>query len=127
MPIRSFYVWSAKIIYQVLAFATGIIFITMRSQYVFNWLEPEFPEAKRRDWDVRTWQAIAICLFGYLLWNADLGYCAELRALRRRVGLPWAWLLELYGWWHLLTAVRAARFMKVAREVREEANRDKAD
>ncbi|RMD41718.1 hypothetical protein DV735_g3423, partial [Chaetothyriales sp. CBS 134920] len=35
----------------------------------------------------------------------------SLRALRHRVGLPLAWLLECHGWWHVLTAVGAGVFV----------------
>ncbi|KAK1756232.1 ceramidase [Echria macrotheca] len=127
LSFSAFYIHSARIIYQVIAFATGIGLVTLRSQYLFHRLTPPFPEDKSRDWNVRTWQAIGICLVGYVLWNIDLEYCMELRALRARLGLPWAWGLELHGWWHCLTAVGAARFMDVAREVREEVEREKED
>jgi dihydroceramidase len=51
-----------------------------------------------------------MCL-GYLLWQIDGIYCTELTALRRSVGMPWGFLLELHGWWHVLTAVGAYVFM----------------
>jgi len=125
VAFAAFYVRSAKIIYQVMAFASGIALVILRSQYLFHWLKPPFPKPKSRDWNVRTWQAIAICVLGYVLWNMDLEYCAQLRGIRRRVGLPWALFLELHGWWHILTAIGADRFMNVAREVREEVAREK--
>lgn len=127
VAFSAFYVWSARIIYQVIAFAVALGLVTLRSQYLFHRLQPRFPPAKSRDWNARTWQAIAICLAGYVLWNIDLEHCAELRRLRQRVGLPWAWLFELHGWWHVLTAVGAARFMDVAREVRAEVEREKGE
>jgi dihydroceramidase len=49
-----------------------------------------------------------MCL-GYFLWQIDGIYCTELTALRRSVGMPWGFLLELHGWWHGLTAVRDQR------------------
>ncbi|KAH7313320.1 ceramidase [Stachybotrys elegans] len=116
----AFYLQSPLIIYQVIAFASGIGLVILRSQYLFHWLQPELPRAKSRDWNFRTWKAISICVFGYILWNIDLEYCAELRSIRRWVGLPWAWLFEFHGWWHILTAMGASQFMDVAREVREE-------
>lgn len=53
----------------------------------------------------------------FILWNIDLEMCSGLRALRSHVGLPWSWLLELHGWWHVLTAVAAFDFMDLARDV----------
>ena len=115
----AFYLWSGKIIYHVLAFATQIVLIALRGLYVYYKLEPRFPDAEVRSWNRRQWEAISICLFGYLLWNIDLEFCAELRRIRASVGLPWAWLLELHGWWHILTAIGADRFMKVVREIHD--------
>ena len=69
---------------------------------------------------------MGFCVLGYLLWNIDLEFCMQLRELRAQVGLPWAWLLELHGWWHVLTAIGADRFMNVARELREEVQREES-
>ncbi|OTA55105.1 hypothetical protein K449DRAFT_337959 [Hypoxylon sp. EC38] len=120
----AFYVRSPRIIYQVFAFATGILVVILRSQYLFHWTQPAFPKAKSCNWNVRTWKGISICLVGYLLWNIDLEYCAELRNIRQQLGLPLAWLFELHGWWHILTAIGASQFMNVAREVRDEVKQE---
>jgi dihydroceramidase len=50
-----------------------------------------------------------------------------LRAFRQRIGVPWAFLFEFHGWWHILTAVGASQFMNVLREVREEVDREKTE
>ncbi|KAL2168405.1 hypothetical protein VTG60DRAFT_7318 [Thermothelomyces hinnuleus] len=120
LSFSAFYLRSAKIIYQVFAFTGALLGVLLRSQYVFHLARAALPETKRRDWNRRTWKALGICVFGYLLWTIDLERCADLRALRQRVGLPWAWLFEFHGWWHILTAVGASQAMQVAREVREE-------
>ena len=122
----AFYIQSGMIIYQVIAFALGLILVAARTQYLYHWLQPGYPKALSQDWNFRTWKAILICVFGYVLWNIDLEFCAELRQMRAQIGLPWAWLLELHGWWHILTAIGASGFMVVAREVRQyEATREK--
>ncbi|KAL2127509.1 hypothetical protein VTI74DRAFT_10617 [Chaetomium olivicolor] len=120
-----FYLWSAKIIYQVFAFSIALGGVLARTQYLIHFMQPAFAEGKRRDWNRRTWMSTAISLFGYLLWNIDLEFCAQLRSWRESMGLPWAWLLEFHGWWHILTAVGAAMFMQIAREVRQEVEMDK--
>lgn len=122
-----FYVRSPKIIFQVIAFASGLVLVILRTQYLYHLATPAFPSEKSRDWNVRTWRAISICVLGYLLWNIDLEYCAALRELRQGVGQPWAWLLELHGWWHILTAVGASQFMDVARELRVEVEKQKLE
>ncbi|KEQ58682.1 alkaline phytoceramidase [Aureobasidium melanogenum CBS 110374] len=49
--------------------------------------------------------------FGYLLWQLDFISCPQLTALKRKVGIPWGFLFELHGWWHILTAIGAHTFM----------------
>ncbi|KAK4220950.1 ceramidase [Podospora fimiseda] len=114
----TYYISSPQIIYHVIAFATALGIVTLRSQYLFHWVKFAGRE-KDRDWNKRTWEAIGVCLVGYALWNIDLSFCGELRRVREWLGFPWAWGLELHGWWHLLTAFGAARFMDVAREMKK--------
>ncbi|KAI9036989.1 ceramidase [Aspergillus affinis] len=42
--------------------------------------------------------------FGYFVWLIDEWACGYLTSTRHFVGLPWAFLLELHGWWHVFTA-----------------------
>ncbi|KAK4141970.1 ceramidase [Dichotomopilus funicola] len=121
----AFYLWSGKIIYQVFAFVGALLGVLARSQWTFHFMRPALPEIESRDWNWRTWKALGWCLVGYGLWSVDLEFCAELRAVKAALGLPWAWGLELHGWWHVLTAVGAAQAMQVAREVREFGERER--
>ncbi|KAK3374117.1 ceramidase [Lasiosphaeria ovina] len=123
----AFYVWTGEIIYHYTAFGAMIVLITLRGIYLFYYLEPAFPEAKRRSWRFRGWRALFAFVFGYVLWNIDLEFCAELRELREHVGLPWAWLLELHGWWHVLTAIGASQFMDIVREMHQELSSEKEE
>ncbi|KLJ05398.1 hypothetical protein EMPG_11116 [Blastomyces silverae] len=41
----------------------------------------------------------------YGLWLVDVFACPSLRSVRHAIGLPLAWLFELHGWWHILTAI----------------------
>lgn len=50
-------------------------------------------------------------LFAYFLWNIDVHLCNYVTALKHRLGLPWGILLELHGWWHILTAISSYSFM----------------
>jgi dihydroceramidase len=122
-----FYVWTGKIIYHSTAFALAIFLIVLRGHHLFHWLSPPFSNAKRVDWRCRGRNALVLLLVGYLLWNIDLEYCAELRRLRERVGMPLSCLFELHGWWHILTAISASRFMDIVRELREEVSNEKTE
>ena len=115
-----FYVWSGKVIYHSTAFFIMLVALILRTHHLLHWLKPEFPEAKRLRWRVMGSKALVTLLAGYALWQIDLEFCAPLRALREWVGLPWAWLFELHGWWHILTAMAASQFMDIFREMREE-------
>lgn len=37
-------------------------------------------------------------VWGYVLWNIDNEFCAELRSARDAVGMPLGFVLELHGW-----------------------------
>jgi len=47
---------------------------------------------------VGTW-ALGLFLLGYGLWNVDNQFCDSLRSVRHTIGLPWAWVFELHGWY----------------------------
>lgn len=123
----AFYVWSGRIIYHFSAFVTQMFLLTVQSFRLFHSATPRFPEPKVRQWKRSQRVAIAITLTGYLVWNIDLEFCRELRLLREQVGLPWGFLLELHGWWHVLTAVGAAGFMDVVRDMHAEVRRERGE
>lgn len=63
------------------------------------------------------WVAVGTMVMAIVIWLIDLELCYPLRDIRGVVGPPWAFLLELHGWWHILTAVAASRFIALVREV----------
>lgn len=46
-------------------------------------------------------------LFGYFLWNIDYHLCSYVTQFKHAIGLPWAFVFELHGWWHILTGIGA--------------------
>jgi len=60
---------------------------------------------------------LAAFLFGYFLWQMDFIFCSELNALKRQIGMPWGFVLELHGWWHILTAIGAYTFMHMVEKL----------
>jgi dihydroceramidase len=115
----AFYIYTGKIIYHATAFGIILVFITIRGHYLFLWRKPAFPESRVKGWRWRGRWALFWMVLGYVLWNVDLECCAELRAFRSRLGLPWAWLFELHGWWHVMTAIAADLTMDILREVQK--------
>ncbi|KAJ2889318.1 alkaline ceramidase ydc1 [Coemansia aciculifera] len=41
---------------------------------------------------------------GFFVWNLDNIFCHHLRTYRAHVGMPLDAILQLHGWWHVLTA-----------------------
>ncbi|KAI0543114.1 ceramidase [Xylaria digitata] len=122
-----FYLWTGKIIYHVIGFALAIAVIIIRGVYLFYWRKPGFSETKVAEWRIRGLIALVLMGVAYILWHIDLELCAELRELREHLGLPWAWLLEMHGWWHVLTAMSAARIMDIVREVQTHLKTEKEE
>ena len=48
---------------------------------------------------------------GWVLWNIDQLACPTLTAMKRWVGMPLSFLLELHGWWHVWTGIGAYCFI----------------
>ncbi|KAF1944513.1 alkaline ceramidase-like protein [Clathrospora elynae] len=57
------------------------------------------------------WKMIAfglsIFLGGFFVWHLDNEYCSKLIKWRREIGMPWGFVLEGHGWWHLMTGTGA--------------------
>jgi dihydroceramidase len=53
---------------------------------------------KRQMRVVGSW-ALGLFLLAYGLWNVDNQFCDSLRSVRHMIGVPWAWVLELHGWY----------------------------
>ncbi|KAI9641847.1 hypothetical protein NHQ30_009714 [Ciborinia camelliae] len=52
-----------------------------------------------------------IFVSGFLIWNIDNGFCASLTDIKRSIGMPWSFILELHGWWHIFTGIGAYIFI----------------
>ncbi|PYI23931.1 alkaline ceramidase family protein [Aspergillus violaceofuscus CBS 115571] len=56
---------------------------------------------------------VVIFNVGYAVWLVDGWACQVLRRWRAAVGVPWAFGLELHGWWHIFTGVGAYTLIAV--------------
>ncbi|EAW08501.1 ceramidase [Aspergillus clavatus NRRL 1] len=68
--------------------------------------------SRRQIWGMVRFGA-AIFNLGYWLWLIDRWACGFLRDAREAIGLPWAFVLELHGWWHICTGIGAYVFIAV--------------
>ncbi|KAK6437586.1 alkaline ceramidase ydc1 [Oleoguttula sp. CCFEE 5521] len=58
----------------------------------------------------------------YTLWQLDQIYCSQLTSWKRSIGMPWSFLLEFHGWWHILTAIAAYVFMVMVGDLTSEGD-----
>lgn len=62
-------------------------------------------KAARKEMDhIMSLGLIYICI-GYFLWNMDIHFCDMWRGARHAIGMPYGFVLEGHGWWHLLTGI----------------------
>jgi dihydroceramidase len=61
---------------------------------------------------------------GFALWNLDQIFCGTLTGWKRGLGMPWSFVLELHGWWHVFTGLGAYIFIALVEYLTsEEAGR----
>lgn len=113
------YVRSGNVMYHVAIFGAQLTCIWPRTLYLIimsaRQRRAEGAEAKRH---LRQFaKAVVALAAGYALWHVDLEFCEPLRSWRLALGAPWSFLLELHGWWHVLTAVGAMEYIKLIREL----------
>lgn len=120
--MSAYYVQSGNIVVHTSMFAVLLTFVWPRTIYLINRRnnQAQSPQQKTQEkarlyWKFR--KAVFSLVIGFLVWNIDLEACQFLRNLRTAIGLPWAWVLELHGWWHFLTALGAAIYMDLIREL----------
>ncbi|XPS75050.1 alkaline ceramidase ydc1 [Ascochyta lentis] len=63
-------------------------------------------EILRTMWKMIT-AGLSIFLGGFAVWHLDNVHCSKLIRWRREIGMPWGFLLEGHGWWHLMTGTGA--------------------
>jgi dihydroceramidase len=109
------YVRDGNLLIHTFAFIALITFLWPRTLWLV-YHTGSSKEERRRMMGHFTWAAVSI-IVGFALWNVDLEYCFDLRAAREWLGTPLAWVLELHGWWHILTALAASHFIRLIRMV----------
>jgi len=66
--------------------------------------EPDLRLRKKRAQVVKIFLlGVAFFVLGFVLWNGDNFLCDQLTSIKRKVGRPLSFFIELHGWWHLLT------------------------
>jgi dihydroceramidase len=98
-----------EILVHVVTFGVMVIYIGIKTRKLVQTRVTD-PGEKKRVATLMNFGALSAAL-AYALWNIDMHLCPTVLTLRRSVGLPFGILLELHGWWHILTAIGAYIFM----------------
>jgi dihydroceramidase len=105
IPVSIYHVWADEIVAHEVLFGILVLLVGRRTRSLIS-EKIKNPEAKKRLGGLATFGMISGGL-GYFLWNIDFHLCSHVTAFKRSIGLPWAFLFELHGWWHILTGIGA--------------------
>lgn len=48
-----------------------------------------------------------LAVLGFGIWTIDNTFCSSLTTFKRYIGMPWSFIFELHGWWHIFTGIGA--------------------
>ncbi|KAF2264571.1 alkaline phytoceramidase [Lojkania enalia] len=103
IAVAVYHCWADEIIMHEIAFAM-MVFISGRKVRQLIRERVKGQEAKKRLGKLASLGTYS-GLFGYFLWSIDFHLCHWVTPVKRWMGLPWGFLLELHGWWHIFTAI----------------------
>ncbi|KAJ1920065.1 alkaline ceramidase ydc1 [Mycoemilia scoparia] len=94
------YLWVVNPVFHQIVFASFVIFCFSRSYMLMGKVYDK--EVKRQLIQLLSRSAIMF-LTGFCVWNLDNILCHHLRSYRRHAQFPLDGILQLHGWWHVLT------------------------
>ncbi|KAF1972905.1 alkaline ceramidase-like protein [Bimuria novae-zelandiae CBS 107.79] len=103
IPVSIYHCWADEIYVHQITFATMIILCGRKTRHL---VRERIPSAEQRSRLLSLANSgLGAGLFGYFLWNIDVHLCDYVTSLKRTIGMPWSFLFELHGWWHILTGI----------------------
>jgi dihydroceramidase len=124
IPVSVYHVWANEIYVHEIVFAIMVFLVTRRTRALIK-RKIKSEESKKRLGSMATFgictssllpyllpdgvltMVLASFLFGYFLWSIDFHLCKYVTAFKRSIGLPWGFIFELHGWWHIFTGIGA--------------------
>ncbi|KAL4884036.1 alkaline phytoceramidase [Aspergillus karnatakaensis] len=106
----TYHVWTDELILHFSLFAGMIITIGVRTMQLVNLRTVPGSAARAKIGGIIRFGAF-IFSFGFGVWVLENCTCDALNSARRAVGLPFGFLLELHGWWHICTGIGAYIFI----------------
>ncbi|EED13862.1 conserved hypothetical protein [Talaromyces stipitatus ATCC 10500] len=125
-----FHVVIDELILHSASFVLSVTVIGIRTMQLIKLRTEPDSVTRRKIWGIVIFGAV-IFNAGYIVWLLDGWACGFLRSAREKIGLPWAFLLELHGWyvfnlleepqatdsetnrWHICTGIGAYIFIAV--------------
>lgn len=105
IPISVYHVWADEIILHEVTFAVMIFLVSRQTRKLIK--KQVKSEAARKTLGRMATGGISSGLFGFFLWNIDFHLCSYVTAFKHWIGLPWGFIFELHGWWHIFTGIGA--------------------
>lgn len=105
IPISVYHCWADEIYVHEITFAFMIFLVSRHTRALIK-KQVKNEESRKKLGKMATF-GISTGLFGYFLWNIDFHLCSYVTAFKHYIGLPWGFIFELHGWWHILTGIGA--------------------
>ncbi|KAJ6020782.1 alkaline phytoceramidase [Penicillium herquei] len=108
----TFHMMTDELVLHSMSFVGAVTIIGIHTFRLVNSRTQPGSASRRQIWGIVKFGA-AIFNFGYYFWLVDQWACGYLTKIRGVIGLPWAFILELHGWWHICTGIGAYIFIAV--------------
>ncbi|KAJ5999976.1 alkaline ceramidase family protein [Penicillium waksmanii] len=108
----TFHVMTDELVVHSVSFVGSVAIIGAQTVRLVKSRTIEGSDTRRQIWGMVRFGA-AIFILGFWVWLIDQWACGFLTAAREAIGLPWAFFLELHGWWHIFTGIGAYIFIAV--------------
>ncbi|KAL4784278.1 ceramidase [Aspergillus varians] len=107
-----YHVMTDEFIFHVISFGAMVVVIGVRTMQLVHTRTSPGSASRRQIWGMVKFGAVIFSL-GFYIWLLDTWLCGFLRQARNTIGFPWAFILELHGWWHIFTGIGAYIFIAV--------------
>ncbi|KAG0652352.1 Alkaline ceramidase YDC1 [Hyphodiscus hymeniophilus] len=98
-----------ELIVHSILFGVMIVAVGIKTRTIIGRRVPD--KAVRREVrKLATWGSVFF-IGGFVLWNVDQMICGTLTSIKRAIGMPWSFVFELHGWWHVFTGMGAYIFI----------------
>ncbi|KAH8430653.1 ceramidase [Aspergillus melleus] len=107
-----YHVATDELILHSVAFGVMVTVIGIRTMQLVKSRTEANSAERRKVWGIVRFGAVIFNL-GFYIWLVDNKICGILKTWKAKIGLPWAFVLELHGWWHIFTAIGAYIFIAI--------------